>query len=485
MKRSYITLIPWLLIALTLVFSSIFFFEVVPRATAQSGTPIFPTFGAVTGGGETAVPAPPSLTPDPNATIVLVTATPISATLTAAAPTPTFTPEPPTITPGPSPTPLPSLSAEKLGIQIHGFLTDAEFDAMLNHAAQLGVKWVKFQMDWRLHEPSPGQFSPEYAAKVLGVQRASVRGFKTMLSVAKAPDWARPENVRGNEDGPPADYSQLANYLRRMIGEIKPEFIDAIELWNEPNLIREWRGKTISGAEYMNLFRVGYDAIQQAVSAAPSPLKPNHRIIVITAGPAPTVTFPDGSSLEDRAWLSQLYQHGLRNYGDDVVIGAHPYGWGNPPEAKCCAASPGVTGWYEHPSFYFRDTLDAYRDITLQNGDANRKIWVTEFGWATYDGLKRSDGTAAMLDPNSGIGWVTLINAQQQAEYVFRAFYLAQQPPYSDFVGPMVLWNLNFATVPGLIDNGREEPGFSLLDQSGQPRLVYWTLARAPKIAPQ
>ena len=33
--------------------------------------------------------------------------------------------------------------------------------------------------------------------------------------------------------------------------DIKPEFLDAVEVWNEPNLIREWRGATLNGGTYM------------------------------------------------------------------------------------------------------------------------------------------------------------------------------------------------------------------------------------------
>lgn len=88
-----------------------------------------------------------------------------------------------------------------MGVQIHTFLDDNSFAAMLDRAAELGVGWVKFQLTWKLYEPAQGQFSEFYRAMVLNVQRASVRGFKTLLSVAKAPDWARPPAVRGIEDG--------------------------------------------------------------------------------------------------------------------------------------------------------------------------------------------------------------------------------------------------------------------------------------------
>jgi len=443
-------------------------------AVIDPGTPPpTPTYAPTSPPSATARPGPTSNfgpVVDPNYTPPALTAVPTA--------TPGSTGElPPPATLAP---PLPegtALRADLMGIQIHGFLTDAEFSAMLDRAAELGVKWVKFQIPWELYEPAKGQFNDFYRASVLNVQRASIRGFKTMVSIAKAPDWARPAAVRGIESGPPENPQDLADFTARFVRDVKPEFIDAIEIWNEANLIREWRGRTISGPDYMAYFRPTYAAILAEQRAQPSVLKPNHRIVVITAGPAPTVTFP-GETMGDREWLQGLYDAGLARLGPDIAIGVHSYGWANPPDARCCAAAPGVTGWYEHPSFYFRETLEGYREITLRNGH-DVPLWVTEFGWATYDGLKRSDGTPG--NPNPNVGWQTLIDQNQQADYVVRAFMLAQSAPYNTYVGPMILWNLNFAMIPGMVDNSREEAGFSILNAKGEPRPVFHLLRAAAK----
>jgi hypothetical protein len=45
----------------------------------------------------------------------------------------------------------------------------------------------------------------------------------------------------------------------------------------------------------------------------------------------------------------------------------------------------------------------------------------------------------------------------------------------------MILWNLNFGIIPKMIDDGREEAGFSLLDSGWNPRPVYLALKNAPK----
>jgi len=385
---------------------------------------------------------------------------------------------PPVVTPGPSPTAGGFLRRNRMGIHLHNNLTDEQFARMLDFAEALGVRWIKVQISWKLYEPERGILTEAYRGQVLNLQRASIRGFKVMLSIAQAPDWARPAAVRGIEDGPPDDPAEFAVFVGRLVRDVKPEFIDAIELWNEPNLSREWRGKAISGGIYMTYFRAGYEAILAEQIAAPSATKPDHRIMVITAGPAPTITFT-GSTVGDREFIGQLYDAGLATFGEDVALGAHPYGWGNPPEGRCCDPAPGVTGWYEHPSFYFRETLDAYRDIMRTHGHTRAKVWVTEFGWASYDGLARSDGKPARADPN--VGWQALINQTQQADYIVRAFRLAQQPPYYDYVAGMILWNLNYTMIPGLVDAGGEQAGFSLLDANGNPRPAFTALKNEAK----
>ncbi len=429
-----------------------------PTNTPSNATPAM-TYGAIIGPG---YQSPTPIVPTPT----------IPGTI--------FVPTPIPTTPGPSPTPLPVLQSKLMGIQIHGYLTDEQWSGMLAHAKTLGVGWVKVQIQWKEFQPTRDTYNDLYAAMQLRIQRARLQGFKTLISLSKAPDWARGPGQH-SEDGSPTDPQDFANFVTRLVKDYKPEFIDAIEIWNEPNLSREWNGAPLSAAAYLKVFDAAYRAIRLQEQASPKNLsEPDHRITIIAAAPASgTPTTP--TSINDRDWVRQLYAAGLARYGTDIVLGAHPYGWANAPEATCCTAAPGITGWYDSRGFFFKDTLDDYRAIMLQNGHSAARLWVTEFGWATYDGLHRSDGNAAGAPNDAGFGWIRLLNARQQADYTVRAFSLVQHPPYSDFVGPMMLWNLNFGTIPAMIDTGREEAGFSLLDYNGSARLVYQAVASAGK----
>jgi hypothetical protein len=51
-------------------------------------------------------------------------------------------------------------------------------------------------------------------------------------------------------------------------------------------------------------------------------------------------------------------------------------------------------------------------------------------------------------------------------------------------MGPMMLWNLNFASLPGYTNadkDSKPESGFSVLNGDGFPRSLYDMLQAAPK----
>ncbi|MBN2471193.1 MAG: cellulase family glycosylhydrolase, partial [Anaerolineae bacterium] len=299
-------------------------------------------------------------------------------------PVPTYTPEPgattppatvgPTTIPSVTPTPPPGLNPAAIGIQIHPQITREEWDHMMHWVSVLNVGWLKVQFPWDEMEPSGTGSQTEYWRRLeLFMQDAHSRGLNIMVSVTKAPDWSRPSS---EENGPPSNPQDLAEFLTHILERFGPS-LSAIEVWNEPNLWREWAGVPINGQEYMRLFDAAYRAITSWSQAN------GHQITVVTAGLAPTGT--SEWSLDDRVFLQQMYQAGLANYAD-IAIGIHPYGWGNAPTERCCNNVDGRS-WDDDPHFFFLDTVTTYRDIMQRFGDGDQQLWITELGWATFDGL--------------------------------------------------------------------------------------------------
>ncbi len=429
------------------------------RSAASGAAQATATFGPIIGGptsGPTAIPTTGS-TP---------TSTP-SATANATAPA--------AATVNVTATPLPTLKTDFMGIQAYAYLGPDQWAGIMDRARFMGFKWIKIQLTWKEAEPVKGQFSQQFTIIKDAAFQAGRWGFNVMLSIAKAPDWARPANARGQNDGPPANPQDLADFVGTVFDQFNLEHLKAVEIWNEPNNAGEWTGAPLDGKTYMKYFDAAYKAVRAR----------SQDMTIITAGAAPG----SGGGLEDdRQWLQELYSSGLLNKSDpNLAIGVHPYGWANPPEARCCAPQDARKGWDDNRAFFFLDTIYDFHDIMVKNGHSQGKLWATEFGWATFQGLHFKDhvqGPTAMPPADPNLAWMTRLTEQQQATYAVRAFQLAQSGDLAGFMGPMFLWNENFATLPGYVNADKPslpEAGYSVLDVDWNTRPIYLLIQAAPK----
>jgi polysaccharide biosynthesis protein PslG len=416
-------------------------------ASAAVGTPAPTTTfeGSVIQPGYT---LPPTSTPRPT-----LSPTPTETPLPGVTPTTETPPQPPT-SEGPKPTALPGLDAARMGIQLDPTLSQQDWNNAIGDIQRLGVKWLKVQVAWSLLEPQKGVISEDFRRLEIYLETANQAGLDILISIAKAPPWSRPGKP---EDGPPDNPQDLYDFVRLFLGEVG-KGVDAVEIWNEPNLQREWGGLPLTGQSYMSYFVPAYNAAQDYIqSAQTDPVEPRTvPLYIITAGLAPT---QGEGAADDRAYLQQMYSAGLGQY-PDVVVGVHPYGWGNPPDSTCC----GSRGWDDNRRFFFKDTLDDYRQIMVSNGASDSKMWLTEVGWATWAGLPG--------DPPDA--WMGFTDECQQGNYLVQAFQMSQA---LDYLGPMFLWNLNFAVLSGMVDNRDERAGYSLIvPLEPRERAAYWML---------
>ena len=353
-------------------------------------------------------------------------------------------------------TPLPGQTAAPAVIQnvLYGrgvslSLQGQDPASLITTAISLNVDWVKLDIDWRSVQPQAEVF--DFGALDTVVFGLSDARIKLLLTLDNSPVWARTAQL---EDGPPDDFAVFARFAGGLAARYK-ERVAAYQIWNEPNLRREWFSDVhvIDPASYFDLFTQARDAIKAEAPAA----------LVITAGLAST-GFNDGvNALNDRLYLQSLYDLGIATAADGIAV--HALGFANPPESKCCQATEGVLTHFENRSFYFRDTIEDYRLIAEANGD-ERPLWVTKFGWGS------AEGTA---QPNADFIYLTYTTALEQAEYVPAAFAVGQSLGY---VGPMFLYNLNGCSIP---DGRVEQCYFSLTDADGTPRAAYNALKAMPR----
>ena len=389
-------------------------------------------------------------------------------------PTPTSTPESSptpalTGTPGASPTPTPTKTPAPpppaptgfgYGIQVD--LAYGDPGPILDWVAGMGFNWVKWQVPWKWNEPQKGNIQWGRMDEV--VAAANARGIHMLFSVVKAPDWAR--DGRTEEEGPPVNYNDYGDFVGALAAHFKGR-VRAYEVWNEQNLRREWNtGRSLSAQEYVDLLKVAYARIKAADPGA----------IVVSGGLTPT-GYDDGViAIDDRKYLVQMYEAGFKNYCD--AVGAHPSGYNVPPdidlERDRTYTDPTATfrGPFDGPSAYHRSwsyhsTMRSYREVMVVYGDGGKKIWPTEFGWASIQNVAPS--------PAPGYEYAADNTEAEQAQFFVRAFNLAKGWGY---VGTMFVWNLNFGVTHGPND---EMAAFGILRPDGSARPAHAALRDMPK----
>ncbi|MBN1977986.1 MAG: cellulase family glycosylhydrolase [Anaerolineae bacterium] len=392
--------------------------------------------------------SPPTASPTSRATLSRPTVSPSATPYTVYLPgigvgkeIPTEAPSPVPPTPRPTPTPL-AVPKPGYGVQVHFFAGD--LGTTIKWTRELGGGWVKQQVEWHTFEHSPGEF--DWGPLDHVVDSCEAMGFKLLLSVVRAPDWLRAVEV---ESGPPADYAEFGRFMEQLATRYRGR-VAAYELWNEPNLAREWRGDVLDPARFVALVAEGSGAVRAADPGA----------LVISGAPAVTGINDGVEAVDDRVFLRGMYEAGVARWVDG--IGAHPYGFANPPDESWQDVTHVASSHNDHPSFFFRDTLEDYHAIMLEYGDTEHRIWATEFGWPSVENMGSMD--------TAGWEYALEVSEEQQAEYIVRAFHMGDERPW---VGPMFLWNVNLATIWG---TGNPVSAYGLLHPDGSPRPAYLAL---------
>jgi uncharacterized protein YraI len=280
---------------------------------------------------------------------------------------------------------------------------------------EAGFNWVKQAFAWETIEGAgKGQFDWGTSDRV--VREVNANGLQLLARLSSDPEltnfWAG--HPPGNADNF-ADFAfALASRYSCQPGAVG--CIQAYQVWNEPNLAREWGGNPPNPPQYVDFLRKAYAAIKRA----------NPNAIVISAGMAPTGS-NDGTAMPDDLFYEQMYQAmgGNSNCCFDM-LGVHGAGFAAPPELDPAeAAANQQYGGYRF--FAFRHVEDI-RNIMVKYGDTNKKIVLLEFGW-TFDPV------------NADYKWHGAdagIDQMVQGDYLKRAYQYAAQN-WTPWIGLMSL----------------------------------------------
>jgi hypothetical protein len=345
------------------------------------------------------------------------------------------------------------------GVQIHGNATVGDPVATMDAVAnQLGLDWIKVQIEWPAVHPSAGEGQWFIYDGV--IDQAYNYGINVMLSIVGAPAWTR---ASGTEDGPPDDYGQYAAFLDEVLTRYEGK-IQAIEVWNEQNLDREWRtANGVNPEDYVRFLQVAHEAIKAH----------NPDIIVISGALSPTGSGDWVRWADDFEWLDRALAAGMLDFAD--CVGVHHNGYNIGPDVTFDeagsapdAATASFRGPFDNPhhSWSFKTTLDTYAE-KVQAIDPEMKLCVTEFGWASSEGYDA---------PPEGFGFAADNTLEEQATYIVDAY---QQMRESGDVWLTFLFNFDYGNKSGGPTN--DNVPYSIVDVNGVPRPAYGAIVAMEK----
>jgi hypothetical protein len=381
-----------------------------PPLATNYGNAFTPGAGSVTA----TVPSPQAATPSPTPTAVNLLA---PGTQPLAAPAPVPSPD--------------------YGLSMFLWNQPATTTRDLTIASGANFHWQKTLFEWRSIEGAgKGVYNWTEADRV--VKASNVAGVKIIARIDFEPMWSRKDQAN---NGPPDNYQDYADFITAFAGRYKPGSsvgtVDAIEVWNEVNLTREWGMQPINqqqAADYVRLLTLAYRAAHAA----------NPSVIIIQAGLSPTGVH-NADADDDAEYMAWLFQAGLKGGVNYDVLGAH----GN-TQATCVACDFNSLAAFGDPSFYFR-RIEQLRDVQVKFGDSDRQIWLLEFGW-----------TSDTVHPN--YAWYA-VSEDQKASNIIQAFQYAHQH-WSPWIGVMTLWTLSDPTWTPQ----REEYWWAIDNPDGTPR---------------
>ncbi len=275
------------------------------------------------------------------------------------------------------------------GFSYGGHVTGLD-DVAVNYMRIAGMSWAKFQVRYTQGD------DPNAVAGLIADTHA--KGFRILIGLVGLPEQL-------NNGG---YFEAYAGYAAGLAGL----GADAIEIWNEPNIDREWPAGQIDAGMYTRLLATAYNAIKST----------NGNTMVITGAPAPTGFFGGCSAngCDDNVYIAGMAAAGAANYAD--CIGVH-YNEGIVPPTQNFGDPRS-----EFYTRYYSGMVNTYYNAF----GGRRPLCFTELGYLTPEGYPPLPG---------GFAWAQNVTVAQQAAWLDQVVSMARS---SGRVRIMIIWNINF-----------------------------------------
>ena len=229
-----------------------------------------------------------------------------------------------------------------MGVYLYRLLDNPDqMNRVAELARQAGVAWTREEFHWQWIEPYPGDHDWAVLAKYDAmVEAARSRGMEVMGLLAYCTDWVCGDGAPRSQD----DYDRFASYAAFMVDRYKDR-IKYWEIWNEPNHSSFWPPSPDAYA-YTQLLATAHRAIKAVDPSA-----------MVVGGSVAGI---------DLDYANQLLYQGAGRYMDAISVHAYPYP-ASLERSDYGAKLLGLKG-------------------LMQIWGADRPIYLTEMGYATYDG---------------------------------------------------------------------------------------------------
>lgn len=328
-----------------------------------------------------------------------------------------------------------SAGQEVLGIAAGGVLPyrDQKYlDQYFSDLSDLGVTWIRFDVDWSLVQPNE---SDKYEWSTIDRVISTARKYSVHVLgvITYTPEWARKSVCKSDYRCPPENSEDFGVFAGKVAARYRG-VINIWEIWNEPNLQQFWASGPNANL-YSELLRSGYSHVHGE----------NQRSIVISGGLAAVSTEEDRISPEE--FIKALYVNGLQQYSDAIAL--HPYTFPVLPDYKA--------QWNNWQKMY------VVRQLMIDNGDENKKIWITEYGAPTW-----GPGKGHSVNQYSGFKFGSdFMREDAQRDIIKQVIDLYKQ--HSAWIGPFFWHSLKD------ISNNRSSPEnfYGLLRYDGSKKPAY------------
>jgi hypothetical protein len=365
----------------------------------------------------TRTPAAPAVAPAPapatttQATKPATTSAPKPATTVAPKPATTVAPKPATTaapaaatTPAVTPAPAQKIVSGIAAGYILSTMTEAQIRNYFTEMNKLGMTWVRFDIDWSgVQRNGPTSYSWTEIDRI--VKLGNEYGINMLAILAYSPSWAAKSGCIAGQKCAPKDPALFATFAGVAATRYKNN-IAAWEIWNEPNMDYFWSPKA-SGTDYAAVLKAGNAAIKAAQPGA----------IVVTGGLSPVTS--SRTTVDPLVFLKDVYAAGAKGSFD--AVGHHPYTYALSP-----ASTLPWNHWYQMYKIY---------DLMNQNGDAAKKVWITEIGAPTGgSGVGRELG---VLNFAHGSDYLT-----QNAQAETMSALVSESSKITRWLGPVFWYSL-------------------------------------------